>query len=393
MKAAVLAGALAPIHAQEVTTAVDDRVETGVVEVPEVSEESLRHGGLDIEAIVGVAYDDNIFLSQTSPESDMVLRAGVAAAYQRGDATDGEGAFVQVAYRPTAVVYAKTESANRIDQEAALLAGWRGKASKVSYAGAVRSLGDATADTGRQTDRLETANELRAAWLPREKIAVEVAVGHRRTEYDDATLFDSSRTYGEIAVRYAYSPKTEVGLAFQAGELKVDDADDQTTRQLAADINWQPREKIRVNLLAGAEHRDTANGSDINPVLEGRIDWTPRQGTGLYVSGYVREEASAFLAGQNYSARGVVAGVSQRLGGSWTARLDGGYETAGYSLVAGTGTSGRRDKIWFVRPSLEYKITDALDVSLFYRISENRSTAREFGYDQNMAGIELRYQF
>ncbi len=194
-------------------------------------------------------------------------------------------------------------------------------------------------------------------------------------------------------MRYAYSPKTEIGLAYQAGRFKVDGADKQTTQQITANLAWQPREKIRIVVEAGGEQRKTENGTDINPVAEGRIEWQPRKGTSLFLTGYQREEASAFYAGQNYSVKGMTAGISQRLGGNWTARVEGGRESASYTQVAGTGTTGRKDKMWFVKPSLQYKISDDCDVSVFYRVSDNSSTDRDFGYDQKMAGIELNYKF
>jgi Putative beta-barrel porin 2 len=392
--ACLSAFAATPIRAQEVSPVVDDRVESDVVEAPAVPvSEVERTSGLDLGVVISAAYDDNIFLSKTKPESDMVYRVAPSIAYTQGDEEEGEGGFIKFAYRPTAVVYADNKDDNRFDHQAAITAGWRGKVTKITYTGAAQKLGDATADTGRQTDRVEFQNEIRAAWIPREKVTLEVAAGNKQADYADPELFDSNKTYGEVAVRYAYSPKTEVGLAYQAGNFKVDGAGKQTTQQLTANVAWQPREKIRVNLEAGAEHRKTENGTNVNPVVEGRIDWQPRKGTSLYLTAYQREEASAFFAGQNYNVKGATAGISQRLGGNWTARLEAGRETASYSQVAGSGTSGRKDKIWFVRPALEYKISDEFDISLFYRVSDNSSTESDFGYDQKMAGIELNYRF
>lgn len=393
MIACLSAVVLSPVRAQEVSTVVNDRVEPNVEAVPVVPESGLRNGGLELGAVIAAAYDDNIFLSRSKPESDTVIRVGPAVAYAAGDATDGEGGFVRLAYRPTAVSYTEHSSDNRIDHEAAITAGWRGKASKLTYTGAARKLGGATADVGRQTDRVELDNELRAAWIPREKVTVEVAAGATRSDYADPVLFDSGRTYGEIAVRYAYSPKTEVGLAYQAGRFDVDGADSQSTQQVTATLDWQPREKIRVNLKAGAEHRRTEIGSDVKPVAEGRVEWAPREGTKVFATGYQREEASAYLAGQNYRLKGATAGVSQRLGEKWTAKLEGGRESASYNRVSGLGASNRKDTIWFVRPALEYRITDEFDISFFYRISDNRSTSADFGYEQRMAGVELNYQF
>jgi hypothetical protein len=393
MMACTTASVLTPVLAQEVTTAVNDRVEADAPVVPTVPESEQRVGGLELAAAIAAAYDNNIFLSKDDPESDTVIRVAPSVAYTQGDAKEGDGGFVRVAYRPTSVTYAQHHSENRIDHEAAVVAGWRGKVTKITYTGGGRQLGDATADTGRQTDRVEFANELRGAWIPREKITLEAAAGHRQSDYKDPTFFDSSDTYGEVAMRYAYSPKTEVGIAYQAGRFKVDDSPNQTTQQVTASIDWQPREKVRVNIEAGAEHRQTENGAEVNPVMTGRIDWTPRQGTKLYLTAYQREEASAYYAGQNYHVKGATAGVSQSLGDKWAVQIEGGLESSTYKQVAGSGASSRKDKIWFVRPAVEYKLSEDCNVALFYRASDNSSSASDFGYSQRTMGIELNYQF
>ena len=389
----MLAGAVSPVVGQESPAVVDDRVESRVVQPPVAEQVAERRGGWDLGVVISAAYDDNVFLSSDKAESDLVMRVAPTVAYTRGDEKEGEGVFVKGGYRPTAVVYADHGAESRIDHQALAIAGWRGKVTRVTYAGGFQKLGDATAETGRPTTRLEFENEIRAAWIAREKITLEVAAGNRQADYSDPAYYDSSENYGEIALRYAYSPKTELGLVYQIGRFKVDGAGPQDTRQVTGRIVWQPREKIRLDLEGGAEHRRTDNGSAVNPVLEGRIGWTPREGTEVYMTGYLREEASAFYAGQNYSVRGMTAGLSQRLDGHWTARLEGGYERNIYEQVSGAGVDGRSDRIWFVRPAAVCRVGKASDLSFFYRVSSDDSSDAGFGYDQQMLGVEFNHKF
>ncbi|MEO5716138.1 MAG: outer membrane beta-barrel protein [Luteolibacter sp.] len=398
IQTSVFAQELAPPVEDRVVASADDSIETAGDEAvplppPVVQDDSKKRGGWELGAVISAAYDSNIFLSSSKPESDMVFRIGPTVAYTKGDAKEGEGGFIQLAYRPTSVTYAKNPSDNRIDQQALLTAGWRGKVTQLTYKGSFQQLGDATAETGGQTDRFEFENEVRVAWLPREKVTVELAAGNRQSDYKDPTLFDSSKTYGEVALLFAYSPKTQLGLVYQVARFKVQDSPDQDTQQLTGRIAWQPREKIRINLEGGAEYRKVDRDSQLNPVMEARTEWTPREGTSLYVSAYQKQDASSFYAGQIYKVKGLTAGVSQHLGGNWTARFEGGVEKASYSRVSGSGPSGRRDRIWFVRPALEYKISEDSNIALFYRVSENTSNASDFGYDQQMAGIEFNYKF
>ena len=298
-----------------------------------------------------------------------------------------------MATRTKARAYVEKGDENRIDHEAVALVGWSGKVTRIAYSGAFRKLGDATVESGRQTDRIAFSNELRAGWSPLEKTTIEAAAGSRQSDYLDPFFFDSRKDYAEIAARYAYSPKTEVGMIYQVGRFDVDGSGRQDTQQLTGRIVWQPRSKIRIDVEAGAERRETEAGTETNPVLEGRIDWTPRKGTDVFVNGYMREEASSFFAGENYSLHGMSAGVRQRLGGGWSAGLEGGFEKYSYERVSGNGVGGREDSLWFIRPALTYSLTPESDLSLFYRFSENDSNDPAFGYDRTMLGVELNHQF
>jgi hypothetical protein len=401
MLAAFAAGSSVPLSGQEIPSAVPGRLD-GQVDTrisPEGSPRldpgasETRSNELELKLAISAAYDDNIYLSARNAESDLVTRVAPSVAYRTGDKLDGEGGYLSVAYRPTVVAYAENSSNDRIEQEASWEAGWRGKAIRFAYSGTSRQLGDATADTGTLTDRSEVSNSVRIAWSLREKITVELAAGHDSTGYDSSAFADSSLTYGEVALRYAYSPKTRLGLIYKAGTFEVDGSGEQTVNRATARIEWNPTRKISVDVEAGFEHRSFDNGSDTTPVVEARVGWQPREGTEIYLKGYRREEASAFLAGQNYTQGGVALGISQRLGGKWTGKLETGLERAEYSRVSGTGPAGRVDRIRFIRPSLEYRFTDDFSMGLYYRYSENRSNNPAFGYENHSAGVEMGYQF
>ncbi len=401
MLSALAAGSLVPSRGEEILSTVPGRL-AGEVDsrvVPQGGHPrdpaagEVRREELEAGVTLSAAYDDNIFLSAVGAKSDLVVKVSPSVAYRKGGDTGGEGGYLALAYRPTAVAYADHGDNDRIDHEVAWKAGWRGKAIALAYGGSYGKLGDATADTGTLTDRTELANEARIAWSPREKVVMELAAGQRSTDYESAAYADSDLAYGEIALRYAYSPKTRLGVIYRAGRFEVDGAGEQTVHRATARIEWTPREKIAVDLEAGAEHRSFDNGSDTTPVLEGRIGWKPREGTELYLAGYRREEASAFLPGQNYTRSGAALGIAHRLGGKWTGRLEGGLERASYTQVSGPGIAGRVDKIHFIRPALEYRFTDDFSMGFFYRYSQNRSNRAAFGYENHTAGLEMGYRF
>lgn len=401
MLSALAVGSLVPSWGEEILSTAPGRLE-GELQTRIVDSRGARldpyatqtrSEELEMGVEISAAYDDNIFLSATKAQSDLVLRVAPSVAYRKGDKLEGEGGFVSIAYRPTAVAYVDHSDNDRIDQESAWEAGWRGKAITLAYTGAFRQLGDATADTGTLTDRTEIANEARIAWSIREKVSLEAAVGQESTDYESGAFADSDLVYGELALRYAYSPKTRLGLIYKAGRFEVDGAGEQTVHRVTGRIEWKPREKIAVDLEIGGEHRSFDNGSDTTPVVEARVGWMPKEGTEVYLNGYRREQASAYTPGQNYTQSGAALGISQRLGEKWTARLEGGVERASYTQVSGTGTAGRVDKINFIRPALEYRFTDDFSMGFFYRYSQNRSNRAGLGYENHTAGIQMGYQF
>lgn len=383
----------APVVPAAVQGAVDDSPPSPLVAPRDPAAGDKKTEGVEFGVILSAAYDDNIFLSARDRKSDFVAKVAPRIAYVKGDRETQDGGYLSVAYRPTGVAYAENSDDNRVDHDVRLAVGMKGKKVAFDYSLAYGKLGDATADTGRPTDRDVIDHVVRIAWVPREKLAVELAAGQSIADYADRILLDSREAFGEIALRYAYSPKTRLSLAYRAGRFEVDGADDQRFQRVMAGIEWQPREKIRVEFAAGAEKRKYATGSDVTPVMEGRIHWKASEKTDLYLSAYRRETASAFSVGQNYRLTGVTAGYSQKIGDKWTARLEAGAERASYRFVDGTGGDAGRDDVWFVRPSLEYRLTEELGLEIFYRVSSNDSNRAGFGYDQQSAGISLDYKF
>jgi hypothetical protein len=275
MLAALSVAPLVPASGEEVLPTIPGRLDggldsrivprTGSPFDPQAGE--VRTQELEIGVNISAAYDDNIYLSASRKEADLVMRVAPAIHYRRGDKVSGEGGYLRVAYRPAAVAYADNSGNNRLDQVAEWDIGWRGKKTAIFWKGAARRLGDATADTGTLTDRSEFSNEVRLAWSIREKVSLELAGGHESLSYDSSAYADSSLTFGELALKYAYSPKTRLGLMYKAGRFEVDGAGEQTLQRLTGRIEWTPREKIAVDLEVGGEHRSFDKGSEtIRPV-------------------------------------------------------------------------------------------------------------------------------
>ncbi|WP_353568009.1 outer membrane beta-barrel protein [Haloferula sargassicola] len=383
----------------EPAAAVDQRVEAAVGEPLYLPPREIEpppdptDQGWDIGVQLGAAYNDNIFLSRTSPESDVIVRVTPKIGWVNGR-EGGEGGYLSIIYRPSGVIYLDHGSENRIDHELVVAASYEGRRTGVAYKGGFRRLGDPQSELGGlNSDRTEYANEIRLIWRPKEKIGVQVAAGQTTQDYDQAVLTDADSSYFEAGLEYAYSPKTRFLVAYRNGRTEIDRAPKQTFQQATVQMIWQPREKWKVNLRAGIESRDYVQGGDTYGVFDGRVEWAARAGTSLFVAGYRREDVSAVFAGQNMEVLGVSAGLRQKLGEHWVATLEGGYESSDYKRVAGTGAANRSDEVIFVRPALEYSVTDDFRVGAFYRYERNSSNNVAFGYDNHQLGVDLEYEF
>lgn len=385
--------ALSPLEADGEWNQVEARIGSSPTMRSEEWADDLERRRLRLRLLAETAYESNIYLSRDSVKADTVIRLSPQVEGQWGGDRRDDGGHVRLAYTPTRVMYLGNEGSDRTDQKARLEAGWRGGKLGMAYEGVYQRMGDATADLGVQTERDEVAQVLRAAWQVSEKVAVEAALGHRETAYQEERFYDSKDRYVEVGMRYAYSPKTQLGVAYREGRFEVEDAGRQVVKRLTGRLEWSPREKVRVDMEAGLERREFDVGSGESPVVEARIGWRPGEGTEWYLGGYRREQASAFFPGQNIEQSGILLGVSKDFGRKWTGRLEGGVERADYRLVSGAGDVGRADRIWYVKPSLEYRPSDSWRWNLFYRYSENQSNRRDFGYDSSTAGLQIGYEF
>lgn len=348
---------------------------------------------LAVSAVLSAVYDDNVYLRDKNKEGDLIFRASPLIGFTKGDAREGRGVFARIGYRPTGVVYASLHDENRLDHDLAVLSGWRGSKTSITWQGGLKKIGDAAPETLTPTDRLLASSELRAGWNPREKWKIEAAYGFDRMDYENPGYLDSEKRYGELALKYAYSPKTEVGIAAQMGRVSVDASPTQQSRAALLSLAWSPREKIRLGMKGGLEERKASAGSRTGPVLDLRVDWRPRERTGFFLRGYMRDEASVFYRGQNYQVRGISGGVTQQIGEKWTGGLEAGVEGNSYRSVDGGDDFDREDRFLYVRPTLSRKLSDDAELSFFYRYSTNSSTGGNLSYDANLFGVELNHRF
>jgi hypothetical protein len=282
---------------------------------------------------------------------------------------------------------------SRMDHRLDVKAVMRRKMLRFAYSGSWARLGDPDPDVGGSPDRWEWDNRFSLGWEPRGKTSGEIFADWSAVDQDASSLNDVDETSLGFNLRHRYSSKTQFGLTYEFGEVDVDGSSTQDFQRLTGQIAWQPRQKIKVSFEGGGEHRDYGGGeSNWEPVFSGRVGWTPRNGTELYLAGYRREEASSFFDDQNFTVLGVVGGWSQRIHGDWSGRLEMGWEEADYFSTDGGGSS-RDDTAFFVRPTVSCLTETGHSLQFFYQWSDSDSSDDDFGYSNHELGASIECAF
>ena len=347
--------------------------------------------GVGISVFASLAYDDNIFRESEDEKEDLVAVVAPEIRYTKGQ--EQGRAWVSLAYRPTAVIYFEESDESRIDQYLSASASVRHKVLRLAYDGSWARLGYPDPDVGGNPERDEWDQRVTVGWDRGGKTAVEAFADWRLEDQDQSDLNDVETISGGLSLIYRHSPKTELGLTYQVGEVDVDNSPTQDFQRITGGIDWRPRPNITAAVEAGAEYRDFGpGGDDWEPVFAGRIQWTPCEGLDLYLTGYRREEASAFFNGQNFTVLGFAGGLRQRLHGGWSLGLEGGWEESDYFSTTGGGAD-RDDTAVFIRPSVMYDLSNGMRLQFYYQWSDNDSSDPDFDYENNESGVNILYIF
>src|SRR5207253_819642 len=152
------------------------------------------------------------------------------------------------------------------------------------------------------------------------------------TEYDSASLFSSQMFSGNLFINYHYSEKIVIGVGGTGGYDLVDAPNpNQTSEQANVRASYQATGKISLNASGGVEFRQFENnsrGQYVSPVFELSGTYEPFDGTSLTVNGSRRTFNSGVLAGQDFAATTISAGLRQRLVQRFYFGISAGYQNS-----------------------------------------------------------------
>jgi Putative beta-barrel porin 2 len=351
----------------------------------------VRKWGLQFRGRVGIAYDDNIFISNTDPVADEILGVTGGVSFIYGDWRSKVDNFLVADYEAGGFFYFHNPEQDSFNQIASLSGQVRFQRlaillrSQYAYlTGAVRDVGGFATrnliyDTLRFTYDLSTKTSLWAEGF------VNLAI---------YKSFFNSYDFGvKAGGDYQILQKVRVGPEFVMGFLDVADSPNQTYEQLRARVIYEATGKLTFEGSAGVQFLQFDSDNKTLFVFSAGGTYRPFDGTAISLRGYRNVYGSAALQGEDYIATGVELGVTQRFLHRFYVTVNTGYENDDYFAVAENTDSGRVDNYVFVRPALAFAFTRWASISLFYEYRRNFSTDPDFPFSNNRYGGALAFQF
>ena len=342
----------------------------------------------------GVTFDDNIFISNTNRQSDVIFSINAGLTFELGDFRNLQESYLIASYAGTGYFYTNNPAQNAYDQEATLLAQYRVDKLALQLESSYQYLTGPEREVGNFVNRNIIENAVRGIYDFSDKTRGDIEFTQRTSLYQD---FLSQYLYQlKIGGDYKTTERIRLGLEGIAGILNVQDGPLQYFQQIRGRARYEVTGKIALNLSGGVELREYEGDSQpvrLFPVFSVSGEYRPFSGTFINLEGYSNSYGSTNFIGQNYVATGFSLSVQQRFFSRFYAGALFGYENDTYYAVAANESVSRSDNYVVIRGSLEYKFLDWLSSGVFYEFKNNASTISQYSFYDNRVGYQLSVNF
>jgi len=355
---------------------------------------NLRAGWLDIHPHFDytVNYDDNIFISPTNRVEDVQHTLSPGVFLGAGDYLAKTESYASLDYTPSIILFQDNSDQDAVDQDVDFQLQYHLQKLTLGLRQGYQSLSGSDIQVGNRVDRDIYPTQVTADYEISEKTSVDAElsqiVSDYKSQYDDTTW--------KIVAYANYKPseKIKIGIGPTFGWRDIEANPNQTFQQVNARLIYQATEKLSFRGRAGVNFRQTQGGLDsTSPVFGIGATWTPFDSTTIIIDAYRDEYNSPTLFGQNYYATGFAGRIRQRFFQKVYLGLGGGYENSEYDNTVSTVSATREDNYFYVRPSIDYQVTDWWSVGAFYMYRDNDSTSAPNNFYNNQAGFQTSLSF
>jgi len=338
-------------------------------------------------------YDDNIGISNTSPQSDIILSPALGLSGEVGDYLQKQGNYLTLQAIGTELVYLQHPQLDALNQLVSLNGQYSLSNLATNLASEYQYLTTPDRDVGGVAKRAVINNDLTFTYPLSSKTALQCDLLQ-----DDYIYFQYLSSYNyaaKVAAIYQLTSKITVGVDGGAGFLVAQESPLQTYQQSDLLFSYQATDKLTFKASGGLQARefDGAQKGRLDPVflLEGQ--YQPFPDTTLDLQGYDRVQASAGLPGTDYTALGFQFTATQTLFQKVNVSASIGAEHNRYFAVSSSDSTDRVDNYLFLSPQISVTLLKHYQVSVIYEFRRNQSNQSVDSYFDNRAGIQFATDF
>jgi hypothetical protein len=343
----------------------------------------------------GVLYDDNIFISNTDRQGDVIFNIGGGFALELGDYRTLEENYLLLEYVAAGYFFSENTSQNSFGQNASLLGQYRFNQLAVQAESQYQYINGAQRQVGGFTTRNIILNDLRFIYDWSEKTTFDLELSQDSFIYDDP--YNSSYYFQATAgIDYLILPKTRVGLEGTAGYVTAENNPDQTYQMVNARFKYDLTGKIALKATAGVQFNQYASGDQsmrVSPVWSLGGEYLPFPNTAISLITYRNLQVSPSLDNQDFWATGVELGITQTIAQKFQVGVAGGYENDTYVSNEKNVDADRVDNFFFIQPEISYNFLRYLTATIFYQHRFNDSNEQFYTWYDNQVGLELSAAF
>jgi hypothetical protein len=364
---------------------------------------------LDSRMMVGLWYDDNLFLDDgvtKEPVGDYYFSVNPSFDLSFGPNDAGLAATLYYNIEKQWYIQGKTDDA--INQALAFRLLWTGAKARAYLGLSWATVNGNDVDVGTRLKRDGAQLTAGASYILGAKTTVGVGFQTTLREYSGG--FSDSIGYSASAYAdYQFSPKTSFGIGAGYGFTEVDGSEDYRFHEAGEpasyhnyDLNlratWAAASRLTVSGTAGVQLNETAYEQEYTPVFSIDIDYDLLGDgkTSAKLSTYRDFHPAAALRKQAYWTTGIALDLSHALTDRTRIGLGVGYEFADYVAITygNRFPATREDRYYYVRPNITYALNERISLSFLYQLSVNDSEG--FGaasFERNWMGVTLNAAF
>ena len=200
-------------------------------------------------------------------------------------------------------------------------------------------------------------------------------------------------------VFYNFSTKTNVFAEYMFSDIVYQDnhASNSTGHRLGLGVNGQLAPKVTGTAKLTYDMRDYShnwnNASNHTDLLGyyAALTYKPSSRDTLRLSGERRMEETRYGNNRYFTDTSIALSGTHKFNSKWTGTLTLGWEDMAYSRA--TAGNKRNDKLYTVRPQVDYMFKEWLMGSVWYQYRTRESNNQWADYDNNKVGITVKALF